>query len=796
MTPPMRRTAADLVIAVVAGLLVFAAIPTVLVLLVGDPLGGGLGHAGGHAARLAMLLLAAVAWVAWTACCAQLARDVTALVRRGSAGVPVDATWNERLAARMAAGILALGTLGGPCALSGTAGAARPVVSHVTPAASPARAPGADRDLGPVCVVSCGATLATIAAEHLGDAGDWVSIAALNLGQKMAGSAVFVDPSRVRAGWALALPPGAAGSSDGRRPRSGPTARPDPLPELAVLGLGALGCAALTRRTRQRQRGTPHRVARAIAERSELAVDTDVMLARFAGVPALAAFEQATSVFGAARAEQHLGVRAICVGPDGVDFWLAGPAEPPAVGSIDVLDGGRVWRVPHGAGGPGADLEPALRVVLPVGEDDAGTWLVPVEPGSSLALLGPEAEGLWRAARAVQLSWTWSEGVLVTDDAAVAHDALAPYARRARPDRDAVPAVLFCGEASALAPGVRALAAVVSPLPSDATDVTVLVDRRAATIHPLARSVRPHLLGPAAAGALDELSAPLPPAVVEEAAPAGPAAEGGAHVLEPGAVEVRLLTANPRLEGLREELAPGRARRAVELVAYLALHHPHGVTSDRLRTRVLGSADADAASKTLFNTAAAARRSLGPDAAGRPLLPPGTRTGLYRVSSEVSVDVLRAAALVAHAGEAERPDVSMAYLRAALDLVEGEPLANALAGYTWWEAEGHGARIAAVLVRAACDLAALAIAAGRFELAEWGLGRARLVDPYSEALTRASMEVAAAAGDADRLRREWRDCQRRTDEFDPGASPSRRTESLYGELRRRVLATTAGPEGS
>jgi hypothetical protein len=49
------------------------------------------------------------------------------------------------------------------------------------------------------------------------------------------------------------------------------------------------------------------------------------------------------------------------------------------------------------------------------------------------------------------------------------------------------------------------------------------------------------------------------------------------------------------------------------------------------------------------------------------------------------------------------------------------------------------------------------------------------------------MEVAAAEGDADRLRAEWRECQRLVDALDPGCSPSARTESLYGELARRVL---------
>ncbi len=125
-------------------------------------------------------------------------------------------------------------------------------------------------------------------------------------------------------------------------------------------------------------------------------------------------------------------------------------------------------------------------------------------------------------------------------------------------------------------------------------------------------------------------------------------------------------------------------------------------------------------------------------------------------------------------------------------------MANALAGYAWWEAEGHGGRVAAGLVDAACAMATLASKAGHFELARWGLEQARLVEPYSEALSRSAMEVAALEGDADRLRLEWRDCQRRIDALDPGATPSARTESLYGELSRRVLvglAPAGGPDG-
>ena len=93
-------------------------------------------------------------------------------------------------------------------------------------------------------------------------------------------------------------------------------------------------------------------------------------------------------------------------------------------------------------------------------------------------------------------------------------------------------------------------------------------------------------------------------------------------------------------------------------------------------------------------------------------------------------------------------------------------------------------------------MASLAAEAGLFDLARWGLEQARIVEPYSEALSRAAMQLAAAEGDADRLRLEWRECQRRVDALDPGGSPSARTESLYGELSRRVLVGAHSPDGA
>jgi LysM repeat protein/DNA-binding SARP family transcriptional activator len=856
-------------------LLVFGATPAVLLTVVGDPLGDGMGHQWNQGARLLLAALALVAWVAWAVCCTQLARAVVEQVRSGHVGAPAGAVLTDRVAARIAAGILSLLAFAAPLTLSAGAGAAAqhgavgvetvtderdaaptsPAPPRATSTAAPTPASSTD-----IYVVRPGDSLWSIAAALLGDGDDWPAIAAVNLGRTMADGLQFVDPNTIHAGWVLQMPdqgapvatavraaaqepappapsetalarrrlpvtshddvsrsegPGAQPFQDealvlsqtGSRQGAGP-GRMD-LPELAALGIGALACAALTRRARR------VRLLRQVATEepapefslSPAAIDTGIQLARGAGRPALAAFEAANYGLAAAltgRSGGAVTIRAVCVGAEGVDFWMA-EAGQPAPDGLTLSPDGYVWHAAHGTLSSVRAERPLLPVVLPVGEDDRGTWLVPLGPGCTLPLLGESASALWRAARPVQEAWSWADMVLVTEDALVASGEVLLRSEGDEPGAD-TPHILYFGDPAELSDAVAQRVSTVTLTPGPASDVTVLVDRGGASIHPLGRTVRPHLMGHSTSRLISELVEP--PVPNTGSGPGfGPSPREGARTAAPdvrwpsragtysashpvpdaGSVEVRLLTPTPRLEGLGTALPPNRERRAVELVAYLALHAGEEVTSDRLRTRVLGSSDADAASKTLFNIATAARRAMGPDATGSPLFPPGSRTGHYRVAEGVTTDVHRAASLALAGSSTEDPDTAMGLLRAALDLVEGEPMANVLSGYTWWDAEGHGARIAAVLVNAASDLAALAIEAERFELAQWGLGQARLVDPYSEAVSRAAMQVAAAAGDADRLRREWGDCQRRMDELDPGSVPSARTERLYSELSHLVV---------
>jgi LysM domain len=885
----LSRRVLDVTGSILTMLLVFGATPAVLLVVVGDPLGGGLGHQWGGGLRLLLAALALVAWVAWVVCCTQLVRAVVEQVRSGHVGAPAGAMLTDKVAARIAAGVLALVAFGSPLTLSAGVGAAGPpsavTVERDATTASPAPVPAAATAIPAATsesyVVVPGDSLWSIAAARLGDGDDWPAIAALNLGRTMADGLQFVDPNSIHAGWTLELPeqgmpiaPAAAVSAVGLAPPSATAARsataaarpwlpaslhsddlrsddlrsddlhsdgspaePFPmdalvldhtesldgagpvhlnLPELTALGIGALACAALTRRARRT------RLLRQVTtEEPDLeftvspgAIDTGILLARGAGLPALRAFEAANCGLAALLAggtESAVAVRAVCVGTAGVDFWLADTRRP-APDGLTLSPGGDFWRAAHGTFPEGKSHRPLFPIVLPVGEDEHGTWLVPLGPGACLPLLGEDAAALWRAARPVQESWSWADRVLVTEDPLIASAEAMVWGDHEEAGAE-MPQVLYFGDPAMLHDAVARRVSIVTLSHAPASEVTVLADRRGTSIHPLGRTLRPHLMGEATSRLIGELVEEPGPSNVDgpQAGPTVPAADGApavrtggrAHDLrrpslaatfslthpvpDPGTIEVRLLTPTPRLEGLRTELPPNRVRRAVELVAYLASHAGEEVTSDRLRTRVLGSSDADAASKTLFNIATAARRAMGADASGAPLFPPGSRTGRYRVAEGVTTDVHRAASLARAGSGTEDPDTAMGLLRAALNLVEGEPMANALSGYEWWAGEGHHARIGAVLINAACDLAALAVEAELYELAQWGLEKARLVEPYSEALSRTAMQVAAANGDADRLRREWHDCQRWVDEVDPGNAPSPRTERLYSELSHQVM---------
>ena len=498
--------------AVVAALLAFTAVPAVLALVVGNPLSGGLGHAWQTLPRDTLCVLTVAAWMAWAACCAQLVRAVVTHVRSGDIGARGDGSVLDRIAARISIGVLALTSIGTPLALTSDAGASAPVPSaHVRiglPAAQTSRSsePTAARTTH---TVQPGETLWRIADERLGDGADWTAIAALNLGRAMATDTRFVDPDQIRAGWRLRLPLTAAATheppSSAHRADDGTVRSGEHLPELVALGLGSLACAALARRARRRHRTPPFSGELPLVRPpSDDAIDAAALLERFAGVPALQSFEAANCLLGRMLQDAAAGprVRAICVSEAGVTFWLTEPRDDAPTGFVPVRDGS-AWHVDHGALGDQDAFTPYVPLALPVGDDAEGTWLVALGPGDVLPLLGEAAPSLVRSMQAAAGAWAWSDMIVATDDP---HDP--GLARPVATDPRMTSHHLFFGDPGSLPAEVARHSAVVTTATVAASNLTVLVDRQGATLHPMGRVVRPHLQSVDMAGALGELMAP------------------------------------------------------------------------------------------------------------------------------------------------------------------------------------------------------------------------------------------------------------------------------------------------
>jgi hypothetical protein len=565
-----------------------------------------------------------------------------------------------------------------------------------------------------------------------------------------------------------------------------------PVQEFCAIGLGALGAAAIARRLRRRRASDHRNSARETAD--EPTVDAAVLVEQFRDTPLLAWLELANTRLGSelidiANPRDVPGCHLVRATHSSIEFLLTmSVAWAPA--GFDLKSAGFAWSFPI----PGSVWEdrpepslgaPWIPVLLPIGTNVDGAWLVSIRPGSCVSVVGPAASSLLSTMRLMAKGWAWSDNLIVCTDASDlasignldrANDQLAEGSH----------SVLFIGDPSKIDSETRSRCSVLTTSFAFPADTIVVVDDRSATLHPSGITLRPNGMDYQLADSLTRLAdgiTSLPEVFVSP----GPSNEerlvqSSENSHDGPLVEVRLLTAIPRIDGLREQLSPKRARRAIELVAYLGLHRPDPVTSDRLRTRVLGTRESDAAAKTLFNTVGAARRALGLDASGNQLLPPASKSGHYRLSDGVGVDVVRSISLCAAADEADDDETAMALYRAALALIEGEPFSGTLSGYSWWRAEGYEARLTVVLVEAACRLSELAVGVGLSELARWALERGRMIDPYSELLSRSALTLAASSGDFARLRREWLECQRRVDELDPGCLPSEATTRLFTEL--------------
>ena len=740
-----------------------------------------------HHQALGITLAELLVWLAWFWCAAGVIRSVVLRIRSRDLTPTRGAHSLDRLALRVAAGILAVSSF-----FVSTAGGATPAkpsnasanspaatvsttTASTTPSAnSSAEVAASSRNTTTNILVSApqsstsypvvsGDCLWSIAEKLFGDGDQWPLIAQANLGHVMNDGRLFVDPSLIYPGWLLTIPPEASSvgtSQTALVPASRPLAEvptrpsrhlesarsaPSDFQRNAIILATSLGGGSvlLGLLARRRKRRGP-----LVAESADELIDADISLHSARMLPATSLLEKAVLLAAGDDILNEVGL--LQISEDGARFFVDGRQRWSAMPS-DLSGDIHVDGVPC--------------AVLPLGDDGPCSWSLLVPSGTMAPLAGDGASSLVDAARALQTEFCWGDFL----------------AEEESPFNDTRSLLLRVDERSS----ERARAGVA--LVSLGQEADVIIEHNVVSVGSLGLSfpsahvsdVAFDLLEDEASNGSDTFSLDSPQLATDLDDPSQ-------APIDQTAVGLRVLCAQPHFEGLPEPLEPKRERRAVELVTYLALHAPEPVTGDRLRTRVLGTSQADAAAKTLFNVASAARRALGLDENGTPLLPPATRQGHYRISNELSCDVTQ---LFAHFSLADTADdeVALAHLRAGLWLIDGEPLAATLVGWDWFVAEGHRARLDAAVEHAGTRLVALALDLGYETLAREGLRRARLVVPYSETLAAAAMSIAAAERDPDALRRAFDELGRLVEDLEPGSWPLPTAEEHYRRLRQEIV---------
>ena len=575
------------------------------------------------------------------------------------------------------------------------------------------------------------------------------------------------------------------------------------VPESASLGISVLVAAAYLRRIRRRR--AQARAARgddeAVADADPAAVMLEARLAHFADAPVLEWLELANRhLTSALRAEGRAvpapRTRIVRVGPPGVEVFFD-EAVDWAPGSFTLADDGKSWRLPAGIDRtmlwPDASEELAwLPLLLPVGDDASGTYLLHLEPGDVVSLEGPGALSMLASWVETAKSWPWAEQVGVVRDTETA-ETLAPlFVDQKTLDERAT--VLFTGDPGVLSEAASTIVASVTSSPSLAT-TRVMVTAEEAIIEPFGITVRPCRLDSVSEGVLAGIDAPCLIRVMaeENGEPRESTAEMGggettlrspAELIAAGPIEVRLLTFTPQIVGLAEPLPSNMAVRITELVAWMALQGTKGTTSASMLDHGIVGATS---TKTLYNVISAARAALGTDASGASRLITDRSTGIYRLADEVTVDVLRFVQMAERGIDIEDPHAATELCRAALHLIDDTPVGNGSGRYGWWSSIWE-ARIGRLATKAAGRLAELVrLGVIDIEVARTGIERARLAAAGEGELHRVAMVLEAWAGNDERVEREWQAACAQAEELEAGSVPSAATESLLVATRRRRL---------
>ncbi|HEX2320135.1 MAG TPA: BTAD domain-containing putative transcriptional regulator [Streptosporangiaceae bacterium] len=224
--------------------------------------------------------------------------------------------------------------------------------------------------------------------------------------------------------------------------------------------------------------------------------------------------------------------------------------------------------------------------------------------------------------------------------------------------------------------------------------------------------------------------------------------------------------------GSVEPLQPKQA----ELVLALALHAPVGLANSALCTMLGADADHPRPADSVRQLITRTRRRLGQAPDGREYIV-HLGSGIYVPHDDIQLD-WAAFSVLARRGRAEN---NMIELRAALDLVRGEPFAQC---FYWWIDIALVEAMRAEIVDTADLLARLEMKAGNATSAAQAARIGLTAESAAEQLWRALMRAEHAAGNPAGVADAWSGCLDVITEIAPGGEPHPDTERLYRELSR------------
>jgi nucleoid-associated protein YgaU len=518
----------------------------------------------------------------------------------------------------------------------------------------------------------------------------------------------------------------------------------------------------------------------------------------------------------------------------GVEVLLDRPAEPPP--PFVLGDSPNTWQPAPGlrledavAGGTAqASAAPAL---VSIGATPEGTVLLNLEHTGTIGLTGDgERLAAWFRGAALELAsapWAAELPIFTTGIAiggpdtadihsvascSAATDAVASHAARLRAALDGVnPRQARLRDPNeAWLPAVALVATTADETVESPADGAIVVTAQptpgpwrinidgdgTATVAPLGLVLNAVGIGADTAAACDDLlhtaqtePQPAPPAPLVDPPPSVPATDVAAQidaVLAARPIEVRVLRPEPDLSGWAD---PSRLRgKATELVVYLAMAGGR-VSAQRIRNDLWGGELVT--NDTWKSTNSRARAALGTDAHGDFRLPRAEDSRFW-LTDDVGCDWQRFRRLVALADDAD-PATAIAYLAAALHLIDGVPFSDCGHRYRW--AEDRLTELDVVITDGARRLADLAMADGNHELATWATEQGHAANPDQQSLFDARMVARALAGDPDGVQRAFDEMRGALRRVDPLAEVPDEVAHAYNEALRVASTDTTRAAG-